>query len=293
MPQQWERARPKISLTVDASTIATINNLLETKRAKSTGEAVDILANHFRLTTGATPQAIDDLEKAMASNIEAQLQERWSDFIGSTKQIAHDLVAVAVGNLREEQKAEVFAPIQQDNDAFERLVSNCPSGESTSIEKWAEGWRKEIEATGHSIFDLVSEKVMRQNESRVKVPGHVVPLDTAVNGDAKRKEVIFNLADRMKQHWVGKLGASSTGRSKETTEFYVAFSANKFINYQKTLENGQKEALSHDLMLRVKEDARVKGWKEQDYISEFERILSSSPRIIEEYGEKTRKGELN
>lgn len=287
-----QRFRPRLqTTTVDVTTINTINKLIDNHEAMSQGRAIDLLANHFRLTK--SQKSSEDLEaflKELSKEFDERLAEAKESFILAVRQrleikessYSAD-TAEAESNLEEENKPE---------KSFDELLAMVPSRRPEQIEAWAESWKDAIEATNHSVDEFVAAKMLSLQHptfSPAPTPPTPQPQPKAQPAPARPKEQVLldDLSDAMVLYWRETMRPNSMAIGSK--EFHVAHRWQQFDDFLQTQDNGRRGALNVTVIERLVTEAGNRKFQAEMYVTEASRIRREAVRIVEQMQETLKR----
>jgi hypothetical protein len=310
-----ERVRPKLTMTVDADTVNTINRMISDSMAKNPGKAVDKLANHWRLTSTSSrkdashkEEIMDEIEQRVARKMEEALNHSYQNLVAvlsQTKETLEKEQEVMREALKEVIKTEVdlaylkytgeVAPITSEQPlepastkepelSFEQLLDKCPGSTSNQITDWTAGWVKEIEETNHSIDEFVASKLLRvQGKAKpVSAPKPVVQATVEDVNLRKKADATQKVEFAMVDYWLTK--NSDKGKFPgvlPTKEFHVAYAVNRVETLIHDMDNGSGDEFLTQVDERLTKGATARGWDAAAFMDEYDRISRESVQIIE------------
>lgn len=267
------RIRSKLSVSVSKQTLDVLEDILRRKLAKTTSDAVDILANNYLLTQGIG-------HSTAASDIIKEIQANKNLLIKDLESILDDLIAAKV----EERMAEVQAMTAHAEPKplapLDEILRQCPATTADGIEAWAKNNAVLIGATGNTVDDFVAAKIMmvqtaQANQARLKKT-QAPPVTESEEQKWKRL-----LAESMARYWRAYLSdESSVIPDRIINVARAALGAQKIAS---TMNNGGKDEYFTEIMDRLREDAIKRKWDVDSYLKEFRTIYEGADNIIMKY----------
>jgi hypothetical protein len=276
-----ERIRPRLTITVDAETVNTVNQMVNKRQAKNVGVAFDLLANQYRLMgspSGLVDARREHMEREVMEKAKAVLDEQYANLIKAMKEVIHlEVENVMQMNAMEEPVAEIKGETAEPELTFEQLLVKCPGTSSKQVEDWAVGWKGEIDATGHSIHEFVAAKMMRFQKTAK--PVEVIQVKVENGGIDRGTKLIQTATWKMVEYWNEKLKPSSL--SVGSKEFHVAYALQNLNDYADGLDNGHSQEVGLMLEGALLDAAKQRKWNEAAFMDDYSRIATSVGQIIE------------
>jgi len=264
------RMRFKIAATVDRQTIAVLDDILKRNMAKSQSEALDILANNYLLTQGiGSHDTATEIIQSMKGSKAIILRDLEKDL--------DELITSIVNQKMAEEM--VKKPVKRyDSSAFEELLTKCPDGTASATMGWAEGWSKEIEATGHTIDEFVAEKVMMVSKATEAVKTRPERTGSIPQGETGEMKWVRHTAEAMVQYWRTYL--NNDALQIESKMFQVARYSKAVQGLVEKMDNGHREEYLMTLVDRLRDDAGSRKWNQEKYVNDWKTIYDNAKAII-------------
>lgn len=267
------RIRSKLSVSVSKQTLDVLEDILRKKLAKTTSDAVDILANNYLLTQGFG-------HSSAASDIIEEMQANKQILIRDLEATLDDLIAAKVEERMAEAQATTVHAEPKPLVPLDELLKQCTATSAEGIEAWATTNATLIGSTGNTVDDFVAAKVMmvqtaQANQARLK---KLQPPQTQAPKESDAEKWKRLLAEGMVQYWRSYLSNESLAiPARIFNVARAALGAQKVIG---TMNNGGKDEYLTGVVDRLRDDAAKRQWDVDAYIKEFKTIYEGADNII-------------
>ena len=265
------RIRSKLSVSVSKQTLDVLEDILRKKLAKTTSDAVDILANNYLLTQGFG-------HSSAASDIIEEMQANKQILIRDLEATLDDLIAAKVEERMAEAQATTVHAEPKPLVPLDELLKQCTATSAEGIEAWATANVTLIGSTGNTVDDFVAAKVMmvqtaQANQAKLK---KMQPSQAPKESDAEKWKRL--LAEGMVQYWRSYLSNESLAiPARIFNVARAALGAQKVVG---TMNNGGKDEYLMGVVDRLRDDAAKRQWDVDAYIKEFKTIYEGADNII-------------
>ena len=296
------RVRPRVDATLDSETVTKLNRIIQQRKAKNVGYAIDMAVNHYFLTSSAEMQTSEERRETMAREAlekgKAVMNEALKEAMeGLEERLTRAMKEVIHIEIDHAMKLDAIEHPQALTDVmtsniepeltFEQLLDKCPGSTSNQITDWSVAWTKEIEATGRSIDEFVAAKVakVQRMAKPVSAPKPMVQSVQATVEDVNQKrkaDATQKLEFAMVDYWLTKNSDKATYPGiLPTKEFHVALAANRIGMIVNDMDNGSGDEFLTQVDERLTKGATARGWDANAFMEEYDRIYRESVQIIE------------
>ena len=304
MPQ--ERARPKLTITVDSETVTKANHLVSTHKAKNTGCAFDMVMNHYFLTCGALERR-EQMEKEVLEKVKVvmsdAMKEVMDEMYAKLTVAMQDVIRIEIDNalkldaithpekpITEPDFGPPMEPeIPEDPAAtYEQLIRKCPGQTPKQVEDWTGAWKEDIQKTGHTVDEFIAAKVMRF--ARTAKPVAVAQAKIEDGLENKKADAMQKINWAMVDLWLTKKSPKTdVAGNVGTKEFHVAHAIEKLACVVRDMDNGSGEAFLDEIDANLKRAATERKWEVGAFMDDYNRITMDAANIKERYKDTVKK----
>lgn len=263
------RIRSKLSVSVSKQTLDVLEDILRKKLAKTTSDAVDILANNYLLTQGFG-------HSSAASDIIEEMQANKQILIRDLEATLDDLIATKVEEKMAKAQATTVHAEPKSLVPLDELLKQCTAISADGIEAWATANATLIGSTGNTVDDFVAAKVMMVQTAQANQAKLKKQTESPRESDGQKWKRL--LAEGMVQYWRSYLSNESLAiPARIFNVARAAIGAQKLIS---TMNNGGRDEYLTGVVDRLREDAIKRKWDVDAYLKEFKTIYEGADSII-------------
>jgi len=270
------RSRKSNAFSLSDQTYSTLHEIMDSGMADNQSRAIDILANHWRLTNVAFKHGVD---------LDQMANDRIEEIVEDFRMKATDCLrkAAEVGTSLTASKQEQ-AMMPKVNYSYQNLLDRCKEKFPETIEQWVTqgNWKDDILATGHSVEKFVEDKLalIVQQPYREKGP-------SAPPKPSPEKTMLFNISNDTILYWLEL--KKPTSMAIGAKRFQLAYHIEKAKDLIQGMDDGHREEFMGEIHNRLKADAEARGYDLTPYLLEFQNVYDKSRGIVVEEEERQRE----
>lgn len=262
------RSRKSNAFSLSDQTYGTLHEIIESGMADNASRAIDILANHWRLTNVAFKHGADLDQMAMD-----KVEEIVSDFKDKALESFTRIMEVRTSLEASREEKRLMPEVKM---TYESILNRCKERTAETIEDWvvAGNWKNDILATGHTIDQFVADKFAQVQKAAVQ------------QRTTPETIVLSSLSTDMVLYWLEL--QKPTSMSVGAKRFGLAFQSEKAKDLIQGMDNGHREEFKGQIHEKLKADAETRDLDIPQYLLEFQKVYDRSRGIVLEESDKQR-----